>query len=164
MKIGLLSDTHGDLDKQVFSYFEECDELWHAGDVGEVEIIRELRAFKPLQAVHGNIDGLEVRQECPENLHFTRGGLKIFLTHIAGKPPYFNTRVRGVLDEKKPDILVCGHTHILRVMRHEGLLYLNPGAAGYYGFHQVRTLLRFEIKEQKVTQMEVVELGPTRRS
>lgn len=163
MKIGLLSDTHGDLDPQVFSYFEECDEVWHAGDVGDIEIISKLKAFKPLQAVHGNIDGLEVRRECPEDLHFTRGGVKVFLTHIAGKPPFFNPRVQEILREQQPDIVVCGHTHILRVLKHQNLFYLNPGAAGYYGFHQVRTLLRFDIVEGKLGNMEVIELGPSRR-
>jgi len=162
MKIGLLSDTHGDLDKQVFHHFEQCDEIWHAGDVGDIEIIRELEAFKPLQAVHGNIDGLAVRQDCPEDLHFTRGGLKIFLTHIAGKPPLFNPRVQNIIHEQRPDILVCGHTHILRVLKHQNIFYLNPGASGFYGFHKVRTLLRFEILDQKLTNMEVIELGPSR--
>ena len=104
-----------------------------------------------------------MRQDCPEDLHFTRGGLKIFLTHIAGKPPLFNPRVQAILREQQPDILVCGHTHILRVVKHENLFYLNPGAAGYYGFHQVRTLLRFEIVDQKLTNMEVIELGPSSR-
>ena len=164
MKIGVISDTHGHLDPKIFDYFKGCDELWHAGDVGDVAIIEALAQFKPLQAVSGNIDGTALRNICPEDLHFVRGGLKVFLTHIAGKPPLFNPRVRRVIKEKTPDIVVCGHTHILRVLRHEGLFYLNPGAAGYYGFHTVRTLIRFTIAKGKMSQMEVVELGPNRRA
>lgn len=162
MKIGLISDTHGYLDENVFRYFEQCDEIWHAGDIGDIAIVDELKRFKPLRVVYGNIDGLAVRQACPEDLHFTCGGMKVLLTHIAGKPPFFNPRVQNLLQKHTPDILVCGHTHILRVIKHENLFYLNPGAAGYYGFHKMRTLLRFDIIDRKLTGMEVVELGASR--
>ncbi|MEM7361717.1 MAG: metallophosphoesterase family protein [Bacteroidota bacterium] len=162
MKIGLLSDTHGSLDEKVFHHFDECDEIWHAGDVGDLAIIKALEDFKPLKAVHGNIDGQEVRQYCPEDLHFTCEGVSIFLTHIASKPPFFTPRVRSILQDKKPDVLVCGHTHILRVVKHKDIWYLNPGACGYFGFHTVRTLLRFEVSEGELRHMEVIELGPNR--
>lgn len=164
MKIGLLSDTHGYLDQQVFSYFDSCDEIWHAGDIGDISVVRALQNFKPLKAVYGNIDGLEVRQCCPENLFFECEGMKVFLTHIAGKPPLFNPRVRTLIKEKKPDMLICGHTHILRVVKKEGIFYLNPGACGYFGFHTMRTLLRFEINEGELMHMEVVELGHRQKS
>ena len=162
MKIGLLSDTHGCLDEQVFHHFKGCDQIWHAGDVGDVAIIKALEDFKPVRAVHGNIDGLEVRQHCPENLHFTRKGLSIFLTHIANKPPIFTPRVRAIIEDKRPDVLVCGHTHILRVVKHQDLWYLNPGACGYTGFHTLRTLLRFDINDGKLMDMNVIELGHNR--
>ncbi|MEM7174172.1 MAG: metallophosphoesterase family protein [Bacteroidota bacterium] len=162
MKIGIISDTHGYLDEVVFHYFAKCDEVWHAGDIGSVEIGKRLAAFKPLKAVYGNIDDHDVRMHYPLDQHFTCAGLHIWLTHIAGKPNAYSPRVQKIFQEKKPDVLVCGHTHILRVIRdakYHPLLYLNPGAAGKYGIHTIRTLLRFEIKNQKLCNMEVIELG-----
>lgn len=160
MKIGLLSDTHGYLDPQLFSFFEPCEEVWHAGDIGSTAVVEELAAFRPLRAVHGNIDDREVRLLCPEDLHFTCGGLSVWLTHIGGKPASYDRRVRRRLEESPPDIFVCGHTHILRVTRTAQLLYLNPGAAGKYGIHHTRTALRFEVVDGKVQAMEVIELQP----
>lgn len=161
-KIGLLSDTHSYLDESVFDYFKDCDELWHAGDVGDEHILDQLEQFKPLRVVSGNIDGREIRLRAPENLHFELEGFNIWMTHIGGAPPRYNPQVRPQLQAGPPDMFVCGHSHILRVLRDPKLanmLYLNPGAAGREGFHKVRTILRFTLDAGKVMQMEVVELG-----
>ncbi|MDN5214330.1 metallophosphoesterase family protein [Fulvivirgaceae bacterium BMA12] len=162
MKIGLLSDTHGYLDKKIFPYFEACDEIWHAGDIGTLELYDQLCAFKPVKAVFGNIDGREIRQHCPEWQQFDCEGLNVWMTHIGGYPPKYNRRVYGMLKENTPDIFICGHSHILKVMtdpRLNNLLYLNPGAAGKHGFHKVKTLIRFDINEKNVENMQVIELG-----
>jgi len=162
MKIGLISDTHSYLDPKVFEYFEHCDEIWHAGDVGEFTLLEQLEQFKPTLCVYGNIDNAQVRSATTENLFIEREGLKIFMTHIGGKPSTYNPRVRPMIDSEKPDVFVCGHSHILRVIsdpKRPGLIYLNPGAAGKHGFHSVRTLLRFDIEAKKLKNMQVIELG-----
>lgn len=161
-RIGLISDTHAYLDDAVFQHFAACDEIWHAGDVGNVEILDRLEAFKPLRVVFGNIDGSAVRRHSVENLHFELEGFKIWMTHIGGAPPRYNPTVRPTLRAQTPDIFVCGHSHILRVLRDPALnnmLYMNPGAAGKEGFHKMRTLLRFTLETGKIKDMEVVELG-----
>lgn len=162
MKIGLISDTHGYLDEQVFHYFKECDEVWHAGDIGTLEVAHRLEAFKPMRAVWGNIDGKEIRAHYPEHQQFECEGMKIWMTHIGGKPPRYAKGIVPQLRELQPNLFICGHSHILRVMTDEKmgrLLYLNPGAAGLQGFHKIRTLLRFEIKQGKISQMQAIELG-----
>lgn len=161
MKIGLLSDTHGFLDKRIMEYFTDCDEIWHAGDIGSAEVADALQQFKPLRAVYGNIDDGAMQQRFPEDSFFACDGKNIFMTHIAGSPPNYNPRLKKILKEKKPDILVCGHSHILKVMHDKALnvLYLNPGAAGNQGFHRMKTILRFEIDGGKIFNMEVIELG-----
>ncbi len=162
MKIGVISDTHSYLDPLVFRYFSTCDQIWHAGDIGDIVIANQLAAFKPLKAVYGNIDGAAVRKHYPQNQRFVCAGIDVWLTHIAGKPNAYTPNVLKELDTNPPTILVCGHTHILRVIRdtkHGKLLYLNPGAAGLYGIHTIRTLLRFEIKDKTLCNMEVIELG-----
>ncbi|HEV7347137.1 metallophosphoesterase family protein [Telluribacter sp.] len=162
VKIGLLSDTHGYLDERLFDYFSDCDELWHAGDVGAADIIRKLEAFKPLRVVSGNIDGREVRLLSQENLHFELEGFRVWMTHIGGAPPRYNPQVKPTLQLQTPDIFVCGHSHILRVIRDpklRKLLYLNPGAAGREGFHKIRTALRFILDQGTIRSMEVIELG-----
>ncbi len=162
MKIGLISDTHGHLEESVFTHFKDCDEIWHAGDIGLKEVLEKLEAFKPTLAVFGNIDHQGIQAITKEDLIFKREGMKILMTHIAGKPPTYNPRVRGLLDEHKPNIIVCGHSHILKVMpdpKRAGLLFLNPGAAGLQGFHRIKTLLRFDITAGKIANMEVIELG-----
>ena len=162
MKIGLISDTHGYLDEQVFKYFKECDEIWHAGDIGTLELAYQLQAFKPFRAVWGNIDGKEIRAHYPEDQIFECEGKKIWITHIGGKPPQYSKGIRPKLKEYQPDIFICGHSHILRVMTDEKmnrLLYINPGAAGLQGFHKIRTLLRFEIMAGQLGNMQVIELG-----
>jgi uncharacterized protein len=162
MKILLLSDSHGFLDDRMKDYAQTCDEIWHAGDIGTAALADTFTDIKPLQAVYGNIDGEAIRRQYPEDLWFEREGLRIWMTHIGGYPPRYNWRVKKILNEKVPDIFVCGHSHILKVVRDEargGMLCLNPGAVGKQGFHKVRTMLRFDIQNEKVTNMEVIELG-----
>lgn len=161
-RIGLLSDTHRYLDEAIFGHFKDCDEIWHAGDIGSVEILDKLTQFKPLRAVYGNIDTKEIRWQAPENQHFEIEGFKIWMTHIGGAPPRYNPPIRKQLQAETPDIFVCGHSHILRVLRDtqlKNMLYLNPGAAGIEGFHKMRTALRFSLNSRKITDMELIELG-----
>lgn len=160
MFIGLLSDTHGNLDSRVLNFFNDCDEIWHAGDIGSPDLLIQLEAFKPLMAVFGNIDGAEIRRMCPEKQLFERGGMRIFMTHVAGYPGKYNAGVKALIAAEKPDMVVCGHSHILRVMYdHQlGHLHLNPGAAGVQGWHKVRTALRFKIENGKPHGMEILEL------
>lgn len=161
MKIGLISDTHGHFEESIREYFKECDEIWHAGDIGEGNIMEALSTIAPVLAVYGNIDSLAFQRAYPEDLVFTREGKKIYMTHIAGKPPRYNPRVNKLIKEIKPDIFICGHSHILRVIpdKVNNCLYINPGAAGKQGFHQVKTLIRFEITQGQLKNMEVIELG-----
>jgi putative phosphoesterase len=162
MKIGLLSDTHSYLDPTIFNYFKDCDEIWHAGDFGTVGIFDQLNAFKPTIGVYGNIDGMDVRIVLKENLLITRNGATILLTHIGGSPGKYTARVKSLIALHKPNIFVCGHSHILRVVSdpaYTNMLYLNPGAAGKEGFHRMRTLLRFEINDGKISNMQAIELG-----
>ena len=161
MKIGLLSDTHSYLDPRVFEYFADCDELWHAGDVGDPALLDQLEAFKPLRGVYGNIDDTAVRNRLPLNNVFDAGGMKVLITHIGGYPGRYVPRLRQLLDEHQPDIYVCGHSHILKVMmdKKRHCLHLNPGACGKHGFHRMRTLLRFTIEDRRVQNLEVIELG-----
>ena len=161
-KIGLISDTHGFLDARVFDHFMNCDEVWHAGDLGSVKIVEQLEAFKPVRIVYGNIDNKEIQLRTHENLHFELEGFRIWMTHIGGAPPKYNPMVWPKLKSETPDIFICGHSHILRVIRDKSLsnmLYINPGAAGKEGFHKMRTLLRFNLHDGVISQMEVIELG-----
>lgn len=162
MKIGLISDTHSFLDPKVFDYFQNVDEIWHAGDIGDRKVIDALKQFKKVRAVYGNIDDASLRNEWPEDLWFNLEGLTIWMTHIGGAPPHYNPRVKKVLKDKIPDLFICGHSHILRVVKdksYNNMLYLNPGAAGQHGFHIMKTLLRFDIESGSVKNMEVIELG-----
>lgn len=162
MKVGLLSDTHGFLDQSIFEHFKHCDEVWHAGDIGDEDLLHELEALKPVRAVFGNIDNRTLQNNLPEDLWFTVEGLTIWMTHIGGAPPNYNPRVKKILAERIPDIFICGHSHILRIKRDpkfNNMLYLNPGAAGNHGFHHIKTLIRFELKEKEIRNMEVIELG-----
>lgn len=161
-KIGLLSDTHGFLDPKIFEYFKEVDEIWHAGDVGSMEVIEQLESFKPTKGVYGNIDGHEIRSAWPKYQDFQCEEMHVLMTHIGGKPYKYSKDAYGELMRKKPSIFVCGHSHILLVQFDKNIdaLWLNPGACGYKGFHKTKTLLRFEIHEQEVKNMEVIELGP----
>ena len=160
-RIGLLSDTHGYLHPSILQHFAGCDEVWHAGDIGSAEVADELEAFKPLRAVYGNIDGRELRLRYPEDLYFECGGVKVFITHIGGYPGKYPARIKKARAEKRPGLFICGHSHILKVMPDPGfqLLHINPGACGKEGFHKVSTVVRFGLKEGRVVELEVVELG-----
>ncbi|MEO1053321.1 MAG: metallophosphoesterase family protein [Bacteroidota bacterium] len=162
MKIGLISDTHSYLDDKVFSYFDKCDEVWHAGDIGSIDVADKLSDFKPFKAVYGNIDGHDIRNQYPEHLQFECAGSKVWITHIGGYPPKYTPAMKKLLAEHTPDLFICGHSHILKVMsdpKMNNLLHMNPGAAGKHGFHKIRTLLRFEINEGKIGQVQAIELG-----
>lgn len=160
-KIGLLSDTHGYMDDRIISYLSDCDEIWHAGDVGSEQIIDTLAALKPLRAVYGNIDGARMRRMLPEILQFELENAIVLITHIAGYPGHYNRNAMDAIRAYQPNIVVCGHSHILKVMYDKALnhIHLNPGAAGIHGFHTVRTMLRFSIDQGKIINAEVVELG-----
>lgn len=161
MKIGLLSDTHSFIPESVFDYFADCDEIWHAGDIGDAAVLDRLEAFKPIRGVYGNIDDSAMRARLPLNNVFTLAGLSVLITHIGGYPGRYTPRVRKLLDEQRPGLYICGHSHILKVMmdKKRNVLHMNPGACGNHGFHKVRTLLRFNITDAKVDNLEVIELG-----
>lgn len=162
MKIGLLSDTHSYLDPKVLDYFKNCDEIWHAGDIGDHLVVDELESAKPLRAVYGNIDDKEMQARYPEDLWFDCEGLTVWITHIGGAPPNYNPRIKKVFKERIPDIFICGHSHILRVKKdpnYKNLLYINPGAAGKQGFHHIKTIIRFDISGKEIKNLEVIELG-----
>lgn len=161
MKIGLISDTHSFLDPKVFDHFGSCDEIWHVGDFGDPEVLDALKNFKPTKGVYGNIDGQKIRVECPEKLIFEIEGVKVYMVHIGGTPPRYAKGVRQDLLIHKPDLFICGHSHILKVVRDHSLnlLYMNPGAAGRHGFHKIRTILRFDIDSGSPKNLEVIELG-----
>ncbi|MCS6967875.1 MAG: metallophosphatase family protein [Bernardetiaceae bacterium] len=166
MHIGLLSDTHGYFDQRLPEIFHSCNEIWHAGDIGTLEVAQKLAALKPLRAVYGNIDGSLIREQFPQHQIFTCGKLKIWMTHIGGYPPRYTATIKKQLDDIQPDVFICGHSHILRVIpdKQRNLLHLNPGAAGQEGFHSVRTLLRFAINPEQtgisaIVQLQVIELG-----
>lgn len=161
MKIGLLSDTHSHIDDRILHHLQDCDEIWHAGDIGDGAVADALEQLAPLRAVWGNIDSKEIRQRFPEHQHFSCAGQKIWMTHIGGAPPRYNPAVRPILKEEKPQIFICGHSHILRVVQDPtfNVLYLNPGAAGRHGFHKMRTLLRFRLEADGVKEMQAIELG-----
>ncbi len=160
-RIGLISDTHGYLDDAVFRYFDACDEIWHAGDFGTLELADQLAAFKPLRGVYGNIDGQDVRIIHPEHQFFTCEEVKVWMTHIGGYPGKYPAKIKETLLNYQPDLFICGHSHILKVIYDRNLhfLHLNPGAAGKHGWHKVRTLLRFDIFDKKIHNLEAIELG-----
>lgn len=160
-RIGLLSDTHACWDDRYLLHFEHCDEIWHAGDIGSVEVADRLAAFRPLRAVYGNVDGQELRTMFPEVLRFEVEGVSVLMKHIGGYPGKYDPSVRSALLQAPPKLFVSGHSHILKVKFDQklGLLHINPGAAGCYGFHKVRTLVRFEIDGGAFRNLEVIELG-----
>jgi len=157
----VLSDTHGWVDPAVYEHFAGVDEIWHAGDAGNIDVITELEAFKPLKAVWGNCDGHEVRSATHEHLFFITGGKKVLLIHIGGYPGRYDHRARHLIEELKPDIFICGHSHILKVIydKHYRMLCVNPGSCGRSGIHKVMTMIRFSIENGKVENMEVIEFG-----
>ncbi|CAL1516988.1 metallophosphoesterase family protein [Chitinophaga sp. MM2321] len=155
-----MSDTHSYLHPQVFKYFEEVDEIWHAGDIGNVELADKLEAFKPFRAVFGNIDGADIRIRYPETLQFTLEGVEVLMTHIGGYPGKYAPGIREQIKNHPPKLFICGHSHILKVMPDPALhlLHMNPGACGQQGWHKVKTLLRFQLEAGRIQQLEVIEL------
>lgn len=160
-KIGLLSDTHSFWDEKFYTYFKECDEIWHTGDVGSMEVLNRLRTITVLRAVYGNIDNKEIRWELPETLRFTLEGVDILIKHIGGYPGKYDRSIRLQLQDNPPKLFISGHSHLTKVKYDPQLqlLHLNPGAAGVYGFHQVRTLMRFELDKGNIQNLEIIELG-----
>lgn len=160
-RICLLSDTHSHLDEGILKHVRNCDEVWHAGDIGNTEVADSLSEIKPLRAVYGNIDGAELRRMFKRDAVFETEGVKVWITHIGGYPGRFPSSILNGIAEYKPDLFICGHSHILKVMHDKqlGLLHMNPGAAGHHGFHNVRTLLLFSLDQGRILDASVVELG-----
>ncbi len=160
-RIGLLSDTHGYLDDRIIDYLSECDEIWHAGDIGNFETAGRLSELKPFRAVCGNIDGSDLRMNYPATLRFLSEAVNVLIVHIGGYPGHYAPEVRKELISFTPKLFISGHSHILKVIYDQKfqLLHINPGAAGIQGFHQIRTLVRFTIDNELIKEMEVVELG-----
>lgn len=160
-RIGLISDTHSYLDDKVFKHFENCDEIWHAGDFGTLELADALAAFKPLRGVYGNIDDKDIRAVYPEHNRFKCEEVDVWMTHIGGYPGKYNSKIKSEIFLNPPKIFISGHSHILKVIvdKKIGTLHLNPGAAGKQGWHKVRSLIRFCMSEEKIHTLEVIELG-----
>lgn len=160
-KILLLSDTHSHLDETILKYVHMADEVWHAGDIGDLSVTDKLQSLKPLRAVYGNIDDDKARMEFPLNNRFFCEGVDVWITHIGGYPGKYNQTIREELHINPPKLFICGHSHILKVQfdKKLGLLHMNPGACGIHGFHQVRTMLRFEIDGDKIQNLEIIEIG-----
>lgn len=159
-RIGLLSDTHGTLNPRVISFLAGADELWHTGDVGDAGVYDQLKKIKPLKAVAGNIDGREIRSLCPLNLVFTVEDVKVVMIHIGGYPGGYDQRARELIEREHPKLFVCGHSHILKIIydKKYGMLCLNPGAAGNFGFHRSVTAVRFVIDGPDIRDMEVLDI------
>ena len=160
-RIGLLSDTHGYLDERILAYLSECDEIWHAGDIGNDKTAQILSELKPFRAVSGNIDGADLRQKFPLKLRFVCEEVKVLMVHIGGYPGHYAAEVRKEISSFPPKLFISGHSHILKVIYDQKyqLLHINPGAAGIQGFHQVRTLIRFTLDKTDIRGLEVIELG-----
>ncbi len=158
-KILLLSDTHSHIDENILKYVKLADEVWHAGDIGDLKVTDTIKKLKPLKAVYGNIDDAKARAEYPEHNRFMCEDVDVWITHIGGYPPRYNNRVREKLKQNPPRLFICGHSHILKVMPDKKLnvLHMNPGAVGIHGFHKVRTMLRFTIDGKKIDKLEVIE-------
>lgn len=158
-KILLLSDTHSYIDDRILEYAQQADEIWHAGDIGDISVTDKLAKIKPLRAVYGNIDDNKARAEFPLNNRFTLEGVDVWITHIGGYPGKYNPAIRQEIYTNPPKLFICGHSHILKVMpdRQLGLIHMNPGAVGKHGFQKVRTMLRFELNDGKIENLEVIE-------
>ena len=161
MKVGILSDTHSYWDDKYLHYFEPCDEIWHAGDIGSMEVADKLAAFRPLRAVHGNCDGGDLRRIYPEKLRWKCEDIDVLMTHIGGYPGHYDAKIRGTLFASPPKLFIAGHSHILKIQFDKtlNLLHINPGAAGQQGWHKERTLIRLTIEGSKFTDCEVISLG-----
>jgi putative phosphoesterase len=160
-KILLLSDTHSHIDESILKYVRLADEVWHAGDIGDLKVTDTIKGIKPLRAVYGNIDDDKARMEFPLHNRFLCENITVWITHIGGYPGKYNQSIRTELQTNPPKLFICGHSHILKVQfdKKLNLLHMNPGACGMYGFHQVRTMLRFEIDDDKIQNLEIIELG-----
>lgn len=162
IKVGLISDTHSYLDTQVFDFFEDRDEVWHAGDFGTIEIADQLKEIAPLTGVYGNIDGQDIRREYPLHQRFERQGINFWITHIGGTLGRYCIPIRDEIESNPPDVFICGHSHILKIGRDQDkdqMLFINPGAAGKHGLQVYRTVVRFNIDDGKIQDMEVINLG-----
>ena len=159
-KIGLLSDTHSYLHSRVVEFFKDCDEIWHAGDMGTIDIADQLSKIKPFKGVHGNIDGQDVRLVYPKELRFKCEDVDVLLTHIGGYPGKYAPEIKDKLISNPPKLFICGHSHILKVIydKKYNLLHINPGAAGKYGLHQIITAIRFKIDKSDIKELEILEL------
>ncbi len=160
-KILLLSDTHSYIDKAIIKYAKQADEIWHAGDIGKIEVLDELEKITKVKSVYGNIDNHVVRSSLKEINTFMCEKVKVSMIHIGGKPPFYNKKSKTLILKEQPKIFICGHSHILKIEydKTNQLLFLNPGAAGRHGFHNKRTMIRFEINGTNIEKMEVIELG-----
>ena len=160
-KILLLSDTHGYIDGHIMKYVNESDEVWHAGDIGSIEVKDTISNCKPLRAVYGNIDAMELRLNFPKDLVFTCEGVRVFMTHIGGRPGRYAKGISQKLKSVQPKIFICGHAHILKIQfdKTHQVLFINPGAMGKQGFHKVRTMVRFELSREEIKNMEVIEVN-----
>jgi uncharacterized protein len=159
-KVGILSDTHGFIPPQLFSFFKDCDEIWHAGDWGDEKTFEQLKNFKPMRTVWGNIDGHRLRLQMPEVLHFKVEDLTVCMLHIGGYPGKYSPQCKKAFQQQMPEVMVCGHSHILKVMKDKdlGVMHFNPGAAGIRGFHSVCTALRLKIEGKRMFDLEVWEV------
>lgn len=159
-QVGIISDTHGYLPNAVFEHFKDCDEIWHAGDVGSIEIIEQLQAFKPLRVVWGNIDGQAIKHLSSEHLFWQCEEINVLMMHIGGYPPKYNSKSKALLRQYQPQLFICGHSHILKIMFDDALqcLHINPGAAGKQGWHKVKTLVKLQINGNKFSDCKVIEL------
>ncbi|MEN8857285.1 MAG: metallophosphoesterase family protein [Flavobacteriaceae bacterium] len=160
-KILLLSDTHGYIDDQILKFVKQADEVWHAGDIGNLEVTDTINKLKPLRAVYGNIDDKDARLQFPLDNKFRVEDVTVWMTHIGGYPNRYISRIKDELKNIKPKIFISGHSHILKVQYDKklGLLHLNPGAAGKHGFHKIRTMLRFDLESGEIKNMEIIELA-----
>lgn len=160
-KILVISDTHGYIDDRILHYAKNSDEVWHAGDIGDFSVIDQLSSVSKIKAVFGNIDDHNIRKVCPEKNIFICDKLKVYIVHIGGYPGSYNKKIKNELIDIRPDIFISGHSHILKIQndKKNNILHLNPGAAGKIGFHSVRTMIRFEINEKKINNLEVIQLG-----
>lgn len=160
-KILLLSDTHSYIDDDILKYVKQADEVWHAGDIGDLKVTDAIKKLKPLKAVYGNIDNDKARMEFPENNRFMCEGVDVWMTHIGGYPNRYDMKIREEIKKNPPKLFISGHSHILKVMPDKklNLLHMNPGAAGKHGFHNVRTMLRFVIDGSNIKNLEVIEFN-----
>jgi putative phosphoesterase len=160
-KILLLSDTHSHIDDKILKYVHQANEVWHAGDIGDLNVTDTIAKLKPLRAVYGNIDDANARTSFPLHNRFMCENVSVWITHIGGYPSKYNPAIKEELEKNPPKLFICGHSHILKLQfdKKLNLLHMNPGAAGIYGFHQIRTMLRFEIDGDKIQNLEIIELG-----